>query len=289
MALEGLGEIAERLRRVTVLLRTGNRGNGSGILWSGEGTVVTNAHVVHGPRAGVQLWDHREFEARVVARDPRRDLAALHVPASDLPAAAIADSAAIRPGELAIAVGNPLGFVGAVSTGVIQAVGPLRGMGRQPWVQAGVRLAPGNSGGPLADARGRVIGVNTMVAGTLALAVPSNAVREFLAGGAPDGWIGVTVRAVRVPRAPGHDAAFGALLLEVEPGSPASLASLLPGDILLGTEEKPFFCLEDLAQSLAGRGQRLVRFIFLRGNYQNVRRVTVRLGEALPSRSGIAA
>src|SRR5258705_13171475 len=119
--------------------------------------------------------------------DSRRDLAALCIAASGLPAVSVADSSQIRPGELVIAIGNPLGFVGALSTGVIQAVGPLRGIGSQQWVQAGVRLAPGNSGGPLADARGRVIGVNTTVAGGLALAIP-------------DAWLGVTVHPVRVPR-----------------------------------------------------------------------------------------
>jgi len=218
----------------------------------------------------------------VVARDAGRDLVALRIEAAGLPAATIADSAAVRPGELAIAVGNPLGFVGALSSGVIQAVGPLHGLGGRTWVQAGLRLAPGNSGGPLADARGRVIGVNTMVAGRVALAIPSNTVREFLAGGAADGWLGVTVRPVRLP----EGGSFGLLLLDVEPGSPASSASLLPGDILLGTGETAFSSLEDLAAALRGRGPRAVRFTFLRGDYRNLRRVTIRLGE---ERGGLAA
>jgi len=92
-------------------------------------------------------------------------------------------------------VGNPLGFIGALTTGVVHALGPLRGVGRQAWVQAAVRLAPGNSGGPLANARGQVIGVNTMIAGGgLALAVPSNAVAEFLRRGATRPALGITVR-----------------------------------------------------------------------------------------------
>ena len=201
----------------------------------------------------------------------------------------VADSSQIRPGELVIAIGNPLGFVGALSTGVIHAVGPLRGIGSQQWVQAGVRLAPGNSGGPLADARGRVIGVNTMVAGGLALAIPSNTVRDFLVSGAQDAWLGVTVHPVRVPRGAGRGSAFGLVLLKVEQGSPAASASLLPGDILLGTDEKSFVSVHDLAEPLQGRGPRLVRFEFLRGDYQSIRRVTVRFGEQLASGSGIAA
>ncbi len=124
MAIIGLGEIAEKLRRSTVLLHTGHRGSGSGVIWTGDGLIVTNAHVVRGSPACVQLWDGREFEATIAARDLRRDLAALHINASGLPAATPADSAQLRPGELVIAVGNPLGFVGALTTGVVHAVGP---------------------------------------------------------------------------------------------------------------------------------------------------------------------
>jgi len=289
MAVTGLGEIAEELRRATVLIHSENRGDGSGIIWSSDGSIVTNAHVVRGSRASIQLWDNREFEATILSRDSRRDLAALCIAASGLPAVSVADSSQIRPGELVIAIGNPLGFVGALSTGVIHAVGPLRGIGSQQWVQAGVRLAPGNSGGPLADARGRVIGVNTMVAGGLALAIPSNAVRDFLISGALDSWLGVTVHPVRVPRGAGRGSAFGLVLLKVEQGSPAASASLLPGDILLGTDEKSFVSVDDLAEALQGRGPRLVRFEFLRGDYQSIRRVTVRFDEQLTSRGGVAA
>ncbi len=289
MAVTGLGEIAEQLRRATVLIHSENRSDGSGIIWSSDGCIVTNAHVVRGSRASIQLWDNRAFEATITSRDPRRDLAALRIAASNLPAVSVSDSSQIRPGELVIAIGNPLGFVGALSSGVIHAVGPLRGMGSQKWVQAGVRLAPGNSGGPLADARGRVIGVNTMVVGGLALAIPSNAVRDFLVSGANDAWLGVTVHPVRVPRGAGRGSAFGLVLLKVKQGSPAASAALLPGDILLGTEEKSFVSVDDLAEALQCRGPRLVRFEFLRGDYQSFRRVTVRFDEQLASRGGIAA
>jgi serine protease Do len=287
MAIAGFGEIAEQLRRTTVLIHAGGRGNGSGLIWSSEGLIVTNAHVVHGPNVCVQLWDGREFDASVTARDPRRDLAALRINANSLPAACPADSSQLRPGELAIAIGNPLGFVGALTTGVIHAIGPLRALGSQTWVQATVRLAPGNSGGPLADARGHVIGVNTMVAGRLALAIPSNAVRDFLAAGPRSAWLGVAVHPVRLPRANGHK--FGLVLLEVEPGSPAAQASLMAGDILLGTEEKPFQSIDDLAKAMDGQGLRLLRLEFLRGEYSRVRRVTVRLGDSSEGKDRIAA
>ena len=287
MAIAGFGEIAERLRRSTVLIHAGGRGSGSGVIWSSDGVIVTNAHVVRGSNTRVQLWDGREFDARVAARDPRHDLATLRISANALPAASSADSSQLRPGELAIAIGNPMGFVGALTTGVIHAIGPLRGLGSQIWVQASVRLAPGNSGGPLADARGRVIGINTMVAGRLALAIPSNAVLDFLAGGPRSAWLGVTLHPVGLPRAKGHT--FGLVLLEVEQGSPAARASLMAGDILLGTEEKPFRSIDDLVKAMDGQGPRLLRFEFLRGDYSQVRRVTVRLGGSNDGKDRIAA
>ncbi|HET9321977.1 MAG TPA: trypsin-like peptidase domain-containing protein, partial [Bryobacteraceae bacterium] len=113
MAIRDFGEIAEKLRRSTVLVLPGQRGNGSGVIWSADGVIVTNAHVARGARLRVQLWDGRELEAAVVSRDTRRDLAELRVSAANLPAATAADSSQLRPGELAIAIGNPLGFVGA--------------------------------------------------------------------------------------------------------------------------------------------------------------------------------
>lgn len=293
MAIRDFGEIAEKLRRSTVLVLPGERGNGSGVIWSADGVIVTNAHVARASQMRIQLWDGREFDAALVSRDTRRDLAELRVSAANLPAATAADSTQVRPGELAIAIGNPLGFVGALTTGVIHAVGPLAGplgrFGSQPWVQADVRLAPGNSGGPLADASGCVIGINTMVAGRLALAVPSNAVTHFLASDPIDAWLGVSVAPVRVPRHGSRAKSFGLVLLEVEPDSPAANASLLPGDILLGTDEKSFSSLDDLSTSLQGKGPRLLRLAFLRGNYESYRRVTVQLGGQRVPRSAAAA
>jgi serine protease Do len=294
MAVTSFGEIAEKLRRSTVFLHAGRHGNGSGVIWSSDGLIVTNAHVARRAHLRVQLWDARELEATLVSADPVRDIAALRVSANDLPAASSADSSRVRPGELAIAIGNPLGFVGALTTGVVHAVGPLPGLGPQSWVQAGVRLAPGNSGGPLADAAGRVIGINTMVAGQLALAIPSNAVTDFLSrskNDANDGWLGVTLYPVQVPRSGTRGTkAFGLVILEIEPGSPAAQASLLPGDILLGVDDKSFSLLEDLSRALRGKGPRLLRVEFLRGDYARTRRVTIQLGQlGQPARSSVAA
>jgi serine protease Do len=289
MDIPGFGEIAEQLRRSTVVIQAGGRGTGSGVIWSSDGIIVTNAHVIRGSRVNVQLWDGSEFGATVPSRDPSRDLAQLRIEATGLPAASAADSSQVRPGELAIAIGNPMGFVGALATGVIHAVGPLRGLGPRPWVQADVRLAPGNSGGPLANAHGRVVGINTMVAGRLALAIPSNAVRDFLSSGPANVWLGVTVHPALIPRPTAGNKTFGLVILEVEPGSPAATASLLPGDILLGTEEKEFEAIEDLAGVLQSEGPRVLRFEFLRGDYARIRRVAVQLGSPVAARSPVAA
>ncbi len=160
MGIAGLGEVAERLRKSTVVVRPGgSKGNGSGVIWSTDGLILTNAHVACGKHAEVCLSDGREGQAEVTARDARCDLAALRISAPNLFAVGAADSSRVRAGELVIAVGNPMGFVDAVTTGVVHGVGPIQGLGRHSWVQSDLRLAPGNSGGPLADVRGRVIAV----------------------------------------------------------------------------------------------------------------------------------
>jgi serine protease Do len=227
-------EMAEQLRRSTVQVR-GHRspGGGSGVIWRADGLIITNAHVARGPRAIVELADGRTFDAVVTTRDERRDLAALKVDATDLPAARIGDSDALRVGALVLAVGNPLGLTGALTTGVVHAAASPDGPRQHGWVRADVRLAPGNSGGPLADARGRVIGINSMIAGGLALAVPSNAVERFLAGSAARPALGITMQPVRLPL--DGRAIFGLLVMEAAAGSPAEAAGLLTGDTIIGT------------------------------------------------------
>ncbi|HZT33635.1 MAG TPA: trypsin-like peptidase domain-containing protein [Bryobacteraceae bacterium] len=276
MSPQEFGNASELLRRVTVQVRGpgSSAGSGSGVVWSADGLLVTNAHVTRGDHAAVELWDGRRLEAAVTARDPRRDLAALRVPAGDLPAATPRDSDTLRPGELVIAVGNPLGFIGALTTGVVHAVGPLPAIGPQSWVQAGVRLAPGNSGGPLADATGRIVGINTMIAGGLALAVPSNAVCRFLRQGASGPYLGVTVRPIPL-RVDGRRT-LGLLVLEITPGSPAQTASLFVGDVLLAAQDRTFRSPDDLSRAIAAGG--LVRVRFLRGKSTVLREVAVRLG-----------
>ena len=136
------------------------------------------------------LWDGRRLPARVTSRDPRRDLAVLRIAARPaLPAATPGDSSALRPGELVIAVGSPLGFAGALSTGVVHSVGSASRHGPGSAGSApDVRLAPGNSGGPLADAQGRVVGINTAIVNGLGVAVPANAAVDFLRRGRARRW-----------------------------------------------------------------------------------------------------
>jgi serine protease Do len=254
--MRGLGEVAERLRRSTVQVRgRRERGVGSGVVWDANGLILTNSHVARAPELDVEFWDGRLLRAQVTSRDRRRDLATLRIESSQaasLEAAAVGDSDALRPGELLIAVGSPMGFAGALSTGTLHS----REGG---WIRAAVQLAPGNSGGPLANARGEVIGINTAILNGLGLAVPSRTIGEFLRSGARPS-LGVTLRPVHL----------GLALLEVEPGGAADRASLRAGDILLTR-------FEDLNEALDS-GREVLRVHFLRGDGRQVRETSVRLG-----------
>jgi serine protease Do len=244
-----LTDIVERLQRSTVQVRSRRVGGGSGVIWQPDGLIITNAHVAREPRVDVELWDGRTLDGEVLLHDPRRDLAAVKVKATDLPAAPIGDSGALRVGQLVIAVGNPLGMVGALSTGIIHAIAPAEGRGPGDWVRADVRLLPGNSGGPLADASGRVIGINSMVAGGLGLAVPSDAVQRFLRDRGERPQLGVVMQPALVPfkgqQVPGF------VVLEVVAGSPAESAGLTMGDVLIGIGGHLFQDPSDLGTALA--------------------------------------
>jgi serine protease Do len=174
-----LAEVAERLGRVTVQVRAGGRSAGAGVIWLRSGVVITNAHVASGPRAEVVLPSGRALTAVVAARDPRRDLAALAVTADDLEPALRADARGLRAGELVVALGHPLGVAYAAALGVVHRT-PTSARGPSGWLHADIRLAPGNSGGPLADTQGRVVGINAMIVGGLGIAVPTHVVEAFV-------------------------------------------------------------------------------------------------------------
>lgn len=173
-----LRSLAERLARITVRVRTRGLGEGSGIIWTQDGLVVSNAHVVRSRVSAIELWDGRVFEGRLHWRDLDRDLAVLSIPAAGLPRAVPGNVAALRPGEIVVALGHPFGVVNALSLGVVHQ---LADAARRYWIRADIRLAPGNSGGPLANSAGEVIGLNTLIMGGLAHAIPVVAVQQFLA------------------------------------------------------------------------------------------------------------
>ncbi len=260
---EEFAVLAERLRRSTVQVWAGRMSVGSGVIWRADGLIVTNAHVARDRRSEVVLAAGRSLPAGMIATDSQRDLAALKVEAGGLEAAPVRDSDSLRAGELVFAVGNPLGLVGAVSTGIIHAVDPTSGPRERTWVQADVRLAPGNSGGPLADVRGRVVGINSMVAGGLALAVLSNVVTRFLSDLEERPYLGVSAQPVGV--ALEGRRILGLLVIEVESLSAGEEAGLRIGDVLIASGDKPFDEPADLSRALrmAGFGNTL-RLDFLR-------------------------
>jgi serine protease Do len=263
------GEVVEKLRRSTVQVGRG----GSGVIWSADGDIVTNAHVVDGAgRVGsieVELWDGRRFTGKISQTDRRRDLAVLQISASALAAVTVGDSNALRVGEVVIAVGNPLGFIGAASTGVVHSVE------HHAWLVSQLRLAPGNSGGPLANARGEVVGINTMIAGGLAFAIPSRAVNRFLGTPREDrGGLGVVVRPILLERSSGE---LGLIVLEVIPHSPADRASLMQGDVLMGAGGRPFRLVQDLEVAIDASGGGILDLQFRRGASPNIRAVAVQM------------
>lgn len=237
-----LAAVAARLRRSTVQVMPGN-GRGSGLIARADGTIVTNAHVVHGKRARVVLDDGRELEGEIVAKARERDLAAIRVDARDLPAAEFRDARSLRTGELVLAVGNPLDLVGALTSGIVHSVD--RSARR---VVADLTLLPGNSGGPLADAHGRIVGVNSMVVNGLAVAISSSVVRRFIASPSARPYIGIVAQPVEV-RVMGEKR-LGMLITDVADRSPADRARLMPGRIIIGVGGALLDSPDDLAAAV---------------------------------------
>jgi serine protease Do len=173
-----LGALAESLARITVKVSAPGVGDGCGVIWSENGLIVSNAHVVRSDWVTVELSDGRRAPGRLRWRDPRRDLALLTIPVSELTAAVPGEPSRLRPGELVFALGHPFGATNVLSLGAVYD--RIRSPSGRDWIRADIRLAPGNSGGPLADAAGQMIGINTLVAGGLAYAIPITEVRRFL-------------------------------------------------------------------------------------------------------------
>ena len=242
---------------------------GSGVIISPDGLLLTNSHVVQGAReARLALSDGRIIEARVLGNDPDTDLALLRANSDGLPFAALGDSKQLKRGQIAVAIGNPLGFESTVTAGVVSALGrSLRAQsGRliDDVIQTDAALNPGNSGGPLVSTAGEVIGINTAViigAQGICFAVASNTasfvVTELIRHGrvrrASIGVAGQTIPLPqRIVRAAGLTGRSGVVIVAVEPGSPAAQARLEQGDVILTLGGEPVSGVDDLVRLLNG-------------------------------------
>jgi S1-C subfamily serine protease len=246
----------------------GRGGSGSGVIVSPDGLILTNSHVVQGAkRTEVSTLDGRNLSARVLGDDPDTDLALVRIDENTtLPAAGLGDSKKLKPGEIAIAIGNPLGFEASVTAGIISALGrSLRAKsGRiiDDVIQTDAALNPGNSGGPLVSSRGDVIGINTaMIAGAqgICFAVAANTARFVLGeiirhGRVRRARLGVGGGTVALPRRIalrlGLDQATGAVVTSVDREGPADEAGILTGDIVLAVDGAPVSGADDLVRLL---------------------------------------
>jgi S1-C subfamily serine protease len=262
--------VAELLRPAVVNLRSGRgrrEGTGSGILFASDGFLLTNHHVVGGSdRVRVRLGDGRELGGRVVGNDPWTDLAVVQAEGGGLPHAELGDSARLRVGQLVVAIGSPLGFESTVTAGVVSAVGrtlrSITGHLVDNVIQTDAALNPGNSGGPLVDSRGRVIGINTAViqpAQGICFAIPINMAKHILPqlmqhGRVVRGYLGLHARNVPVPQALARRFELtqktGVEVLALEPDGPADQAGILEEDVIVGLGEQPVTSVDDLQKLL---------------------------------------
>jgi S1-C subfamily serine protease len=244
-----------------------NEGSGSGFLFAPDGFVLTNSHVVReATKMEATLTDGRRFSAELVGDDPDTDLAVVRVYESGLPAARMGNSDSLRVGQIAVAIGNPLGFQCTVTAGVVSALGrSLRSQsGRliDNVIQTDAALNPGNSGGPLITSHGEVIGVNTAIilgAQGLCFATPINTAQYVVPrlirdGRIRRGWLGIGGQNMKVAPHAAHvlglRSAGGVLVISVEPGSPAESAGFRERDLLVEFDGQPVSSVDDLHRQL---------------------------------------
>ncbi len=255
-----LAHIVDKVSRSTVRVGNGDRSAGTGIVWSADGVILTANHVVErAPSLHVRTAD-KVYDAELVGKDAGTDLALVKIPATGLTPAEFGDSKSLQVGHIVFALGHPWGDRLTVTSGIVSAIGKLP-MGRtneqfaEGLIQTDSRLYPGFSGGPLADASGRVVGLNSsVVGGDLGVAIPSETIQRVAAqliqsGRAKQGYLGVAVQKVPLHSAwnrLGLKQETGLLVMMVENASPADRAGLLPGDIIVGTNGTPLGRLRDL-------------------------------------------
>jgi serine protease Do len=269
-----------------------NGGFGSGVIIRADGVVLTNAHVVgDAQQVRIGLADGRELDGRVLGRDPTVDVAVVRLSGNDLPAASLADSDGLQVGQTAIAIGNPLGLERTVTRGVVSAIDRSpRGFGLDGLIQTDAAISPGNSGGPLLDSRGRVIGINTAVlaapgASGLGFAIPINLARQIAeqvltTGEIRRAFLGVDYREIDEPlavqfRLPVRE---GVIITTVGGGTPAASAGLRQGDIVVAVNGEPVRQGADLRRAIRERSAGdQIRLRVLRPDGE--RELVARLGE----------
>ena len=256
-------------------------GLGSATVVSADGHLLTSAHVVESATSvDLAFGDGTRVHARVVGRDPLSDLAILKADAPTPPPVELGDAAALQVGQLVVAVGNPFGLAGSVTAGIVSALGrslPTRaGRVVDEVIQTDAALNPGNSGGALADSSARMIGVNTAVAGTgLGLAVPVNATSRHIMetlmreGRVRRGWLGIAGAEIALQDAVARKAGArtGIQVMTVVPSSPADLAGIRPGDVLISHDRTPIHSVADLQRLMIAStiGRRLELTVWRNG------------------------